>query len=170
MKSKYEKKILELKEQGESIKNLCVWIYDLWQDCRIDEEEEEYLYSIADPNDEFNSPASAWFYDDNEVPYPNPLMDIKENARPQFKVIYDGDSFIDGIDCDSFEEAQHYAMEVLSGWVDSAYDSTTDDWNYFVNNAGVWVEQWCEDANEYIECWSPSDSLLESIGFVERSE
>lgn len=36
------------------------WIYDMYQDYEIDEAEESELYKIADPNEEFNSPAKYW--------------------------------------------------------------------------------------------------------------
>ena len=72
-KSKYEAKIRELKRNGESVKNLVVWVYDLWQEREIDEDEENYLYGIADPHGEFNEPATAWHYDET-IPYPNPLL------------------------------------------------------------------------------------------------
>lgn len=89
-------------------------------------------------------------------------------ARSNFKVIYDGDSFIDGVDCDSLEEAQFTAMQILQSWVESSSEMSDEDWNYFVYNAAVWVEQWCEDASDYVECWSPADAVLVDIGFCER--
>lgn len=93
-----------------------------------------------------------------------------EKIRSQFRVIYDGDSFIDGVYCDEFDEAQFIAMSILESWVESSVYMSDEEWNYFVYNASVWVEQWCEDAGEYIECWSPADEVLENIGFIERGE
>lgn len=75
MKSKYEEKIRELKKNGESVKNLVVWVYDLFQEREIDDDEEDYLYEVADPDGEFNEPATAWFYDET-IPYPNPLLQV----------------------------------------------------------------------------------------------
>ena len=88
----------------------------------------------------------------------------------KYRAIYDGESFIDGTECETLKEAKQCAFWCIEGWVDSKYDSDADEWNYFCDNACVWVEEWDEDEQEYVECWSPSDEEYESMGFVEREE
>ena len=92
------------------------------------------------------------------------------NTAKKYRAIYDGESFIDGKDFDTFEEAKDFAFAVLEGWAESKYDSSAEDWNYFYDNACVWVEEYDEEEHEYVECWSPSDEEYESWGFTEREE
>lgn len=72
MKSKYENKVIELKEKGMSIQNILACIHDVWQNYLIDEDEENYLYNIADPNEEYNDVHDYWYNMDFE----NPLLNV----------------------------------------------------------------------------------------------
>ena len=66
MKSKYEGKTRELLKTW-SIPWVVGWIHSLYQDYMIDENEETYLYMIADPEERFNSPAEYdWARDEDE--------------------------------------------------------------------------------------------------------
>ena len=60
MKSQYENRVRELL-QTKSIPWVVGWIHDLYENYEVDEEEEEYLYAIADPEERFNSPCEYWW-------------------------------------------------------------------------------------------------------------
>ncbi len=47
------------------IEQKVIWIYDLYQNYRIEEDEEEELYEHVDPNNEINefSPCELWWND-----------------------------------------------------------------------------------------------------------
>lgn len=85
--------------------------------------------------------------------------------RKQFRTIYDGDTFIDGIEFDTLEEAQHCAYSILDSWMESCPE---EEWDYMIYNCAVWVEQYCEDASDWVECWYPGDAALKTIGWVEK--
>ena len=65
-----------MKRDGVSIEQICIYIYDLFQDKRIiSETEEDELYRYVDPNDECNCcPADLWFNYDNSID-DNPLLE-----------------------------------------------------------------------------------------------
>lgn len=84
----------------------------------------------------------------------------------EFRCIYDGDSFIDGIDCDTIEEAQNYARDILIEWA-TTYESD-EDHNMMVENCMTWVEQYDPKTDEWEDIWYPEEEFLESIGFTER--
>lgn len=89
----------------------------------------------------------------------------------KYKLIYDMEHTIDGIEYDSFECAKEGAFTILDSWMFEANaDNTTEEWNYMVYNCCVWVEEYDEESGEWEEIWSPSDQELESIGWVEREE
>lgn len=63
--SKYEKlkKIIPDMVKKYGIKNVVAEIHNLYQEYIINEEQEEELYILADPNGLYNSPAEYWFGD-----------------------------------------------------------------------------------------------------------
>jgi hypothetical protein len=46
-----------------SVKNLVAEVYNLYQDYLINEEQEDELYKLVDPEDKEDSPAELWFND-----------------------------------------------------------------------------------------------------------
>lgn len=85
----------------------------------------------------------------------------------KFRCIYDGDSFIDGIEFDTFEKAKETALEILGNWMEACLADTPQEWNDMVNNCMTWVEEYDEEADEWNDIWHPSDEDLVSIGWVE---
>ena len=85
----------------------------------------------------------------------------------KFRCIYDGDSFIGGIYCETMEEAQELAMSILSEWASSPFGSD-EDHDMVVANCMTWVEEYDEDNDEWNDVWYPSDEFCESIGWVEE--
>ena len=85
----------------------------------------------------------------------------------KYRCIYDGDSFIDGIECETFDEAKNLAEDILSDWAVQSADD--EDHNYMVSNCMTWVEEFNEDTGEWEDIWYPSDEFCESIGYVERT-
>ena len=83
----------------------------------------------------------------------------------KYRCIYDGDSFIDGIDCETFDEAKYYAEDILREWATQAENE--EDHDCMVYNCMTWVEEYNEDTGEWEDIWYPSDEFCESIGFVE---
>jgi hypothetical protein len=71
---KTREKLLEMNKDNWEIPKMVACIYDLWQNYYIDDDEEDYLYSLADPNDEYNNCSDYW----REMNYENPLMKIWE--------------------------------------------------------------------------------------------
>ena len=46
-----------------SVKNLVAEVHNLYQDYLINEEQEDELYKLVDPEDKEDSPAELWFND-----------------------------------------------------------------------------------------------------------
>lgn len=69
--SKYEKEAMRLiNEDYFSVPQVIGFVYDLYQDCQINEPEETYLYNLLDPEEKYNEPSeyrNAWHFD-------NPLV------------------------------------------------------------------------------------------------
>lgn len=66
MKSRFEDEVREYLKVR-SIPWVLGWIHSLYNDYDIDEDEEDYLYAIADPEERFNSPAEYyWEMDEDE--------------------------------------------------------------------------------------------------------
>lgn len=83
----------------------------------------------------------------------------------KYRCIYDGDSFIDGIDCETMEEAQHIAMDILTEW--STQYTSREDHDEMVANCMTWVEEYDEENDEWVDVWYPDDDFCQSIGWVE---
>lgn len=84
----------------------------------------------------------------------------------KYKCVYDGGSFIDSIEYNTIEEAQHAAEEILTAWINEPM--TDEERDIMVCECMTWVEEFDETENKWIDIWYPSDSFCESIGFVER--
>lgn len=54
--------------EGRDIKELLAWIYDLYQEYVLSDEQEEKLYEFVDPNETFNDVVEYWRdYDGNNL-------------------------------------------------------------------------------------------------------
>ena len=87
----------------------------------------------------------------------------------KYKCIYDGDSFIDGIECEDLESAQNYAKDILIEWLAACPDDDIEK-GMMVNNCMTWVEKLDEESGEWEEVWYPEDEWLHSIGWVDPCE
>ena len=51
-----------------TVEEKVVYVYELWQNFRIDDDEEEELYRYVDPQNLVDNPAELWWYYDKEIP------------------------------------------------------------------------------------------------------
>ncbi len=105
-------------------------------------------------------------------------------VRAPYRMVYDGDSFIDGVDFDTLDVAKNDALDTLIQWQSEevehwSYDSdgimqpTEDEiesWDMMIANCSVWVEQYDPNTDEYETVWEPSYEDEKSVGWVEWSE
>lgn len=61
--AKLRSKVIEMKDRGWNVKGILAEIYHIYQDYLISEEQESELYSIADPEEKYNSPSEYWWDD-----------------------------------------------------------------------------------------------------------
>lgn len=85
-----------------------------------------------------------------------------------YRCIYDGDSFIDGIACNTLDEAQYTAVSILEDWLSEAVNLSDDDFNMMIYNCMTWVEEEDPETGELEDVWYPTEDILKSIGWVER--
>ena len=88
----------------------------------------------------------------------------------RYRCIYDGDSFIDGIECETFEEAQEKAKYILEEWVLQAEELDDFEHDMMICNCMTWVDEYDPDTGTWNDIWYPEDEFLEAIGWVERLE
>ena len=84
----------------------------------------------------------------------------------KYRCVYDGDSFIDSIECETLNEAQDTAMDILTEW--STQYTSEEDHDMMVVNCMTWVEEYDEEYGEWVDIWYPDDDFCQSIGWVER--
>jgi len=96
----------------------------------------------------------------------------------KYTMVYDGDSFIDGIDYDSIEAAIasaedtlcEWSCEEMSGWKfdDNGLPLPTEEqiehWDYMIENFCVYVVPKGGDMDDAV--WFPSDELCDQIGWL----
>lgn len=51
-----------------TVEEKVVYVYELWQNFRIDDDEEEELYRYVDPQNLVDNPAKLWWCYDKEIP------------------------------------------------------------------------------------------------------
>lgn len=91
--------------------------------------------------------------------------------QKQYRVIYDGDHFIDGFEVETLEGAKSSAIEILQNWLDEAVMEEDDEaFDIMIYNCMTWVEEYNEETGEWGECWGPSDDDLKAIGWIAREE
>ena len=113
----------------------------------------------------------------NYVQVANAIMRIskpKMIERKPFCVVWDTDSFCDGMGCDSFEEAKDDAFETLIQWMCDEQSNwkgkkptkkEKEDWDYMIYNSNSYVQKYNEETDEYEDYWYPSEEELEEIGW-----
>lgn len=52
-----------------TVEEKVVYVYELWNNYRIDEDEEEELYRYVDQEEKVNNPGDLWW--DNDLPIPD---------------------------------------------------------------------------------------------------
>ena len=70
--AKYQNKIKELKENGMSIPDILACVHDVWQNNLINEDEENFLYNLVDPDEQYNDVFDYWY----NMDFDNPLLNI----------------------------------------------------------------------------------------------
>ena len=85
---KYEQRVRLLLKNGESPREVCAMIYNLFQEYAIDEDLVDYLYGVADPTnaldtmDGYYGPADDWLHGDRSFDelmdehWPSPVIPI----------------------------------------------------------------------------------------------
>jgi len=102
-------------------------------------------------------------------------FDIDPDDRPvkPFRLIYDTESFIDGIDFGTFEEAKDAAYTILLSWMNDCSMESGEEWNMMIENCSVWVERYesfdYAEGGDYYIYWQPDDAYLESIGWKQTA-
>ena len=98
----------------------------------------------------------------------------------KYKMVYDGDHFIDSIEYDSLEKAiasaedtlGEWACEEMSNWKcdDKGFPQPTEEqienWDYMIYNMGVWVVPADCDGDIDNAIWTPPDELRKQIGWL----
>lgn len=51
-----------------TVEEKVIYVYELWQNYRIDEDEEVELYDYVDPDDKVDSPHELWMGYHNRIP------------------------------------------------------------------------------------------------------
>ena len=69
---KVREKCKDLLAEGWEISKLVACIYDIYQHYRCAEEQENELYNLVDPNEQFNEVGDYYM----EMDYENPLLEI----------------------------------------------------------------------------------------------
>lgn len=156
---------------------------DLW--CYTD----DYDNALKDINYLINEEGVA--FDCSADNIARALVEIAaENPKPEeppkrYTMIYDGDSFVDGTDYETLEEALEAAKETLifweqcevfdKGWalgengIPHPTEKQIEDWDYMIWNFNTYVIEKDDDGNAIEEHYL-SDDDLEEIGWVEWEE
>lgn len=154
---------------------------DLW--CYTD----DYDNALKDINYLINEEGRV--FDCSEDNIARALVEIAvENPKPEeppkrYTMIYDGDSFVDGTDHETLEEALEAAKETRIFWEEcEMYDWNFDDkgvphptekqiedWDYMIWNCSTYVIEKDDDGNT-IEEYYLSDDDLKEIGWMEWAE
>lgn len=112
----------------------------------------------------------------------NAIMRISKPTmieRKPYCVVWETDSFCDGMYCDSFEVAKDDAFETLIQWMcdeqsewhgEKPTKKEKENWDYMIYNSISYVQKYNEDTDEYDEYWYPSEEELEEIGWKAYDE
>lgn len=120
-----------------------------------------------------------------EFPYIDVANAILEISRPKpivrkpWRMAFETDDTVDGVDFDSFEAAKADAEDTLVNWMveeqskwrsEKPTKEELEDYNYMICNCSVRVDRYNPTTDEYEEYWSPSCEEEEKIGWKEIKE
>ena len=100
------------------------------------------------------------------------------DKKAPFKMIYDGGHFIDGMDCDTGEEARDAALETLCEWMAEEQGTWKSEkptpleierWNWMIEEMMCWIQVYDPETDDYDDTYL-TDEDLESIGWKEIPE
>lgn len=156
---------------------------DLW--CYTDDYDnalKDINYLINEEGRVFDCPADNIARALVEIAVENPKP---EEPLKRYTMIYDGDSFVDGTDHETLEEALEAAKETRifweecemsdKGWnfddkgVPHPTEKQIEDWDYMIWNCSTYVIEKDDDGNT-IEEYYLSDDDLKEIGWMEWAE
>lgn len=102
---------------------------------------------------------------------------VKPICRAPYRMVFDTDSFCDGIDFESFGAAKCDAEDTLINWMAEERSQwkdffcptaeELDNYNYMICNCSVEVRKYNPETDEYDEEWSPSYEEEEKLGWKE---
>lgn len=112
----------------------------------------------------------------------NETEKLPRHGHKRFCVVFDCEtaSFVDGMECDTEEEAHDIMAQVYDGWIDSFCDEygfrglgiPTEEqrkaWNNMIDMDCCYYVEWDDDIDEYEDdyyCRSLSDDELKAIGW-----
>lgn len=105
------------------------------------------------------------------------ISKVRPIVRAPFRMVWDTDTYCDGIDCESFGAAKCQAEDTLIEWMcqergewEDQFCPTEEElnnYNYMVYNSSVSVYKYDPDTDEYEEEWSPSYEEEEKLGWYE---
>lgn len=102
---------------------------------------------------------------------------VRPIYRAPYRMVFDTDSFCDGIDFESFGAAKCDAEDTLINWMVEERNNwkdcfcpteeELDNYNYMICNCSVEVRKYNPDTDEYEEKWSPDWMEEEQLGWKE---
>lgn len=98
----------------------------------------------------------------------------------RYKMVWETEHCVDGIDYETLEEVKEYAIETLLQWMKSQVinnrypmnpkewnEKQIEEWNYMIYNCGVSVRDNTKyNDKDFGEIWEPSNEELKEIGWV----
>ena len=146
----------------------------------------------------YGGPESVNIMEDLKTGYPygmkfpyvdvaNAILEISKPSpihRAPFRVHWSTDTWDDGADCESFEQAKCDAEDTLVEWMTQecaewAYDLGEDgaaiprptqeqreSFDYMIYNCGVSVEKYIPETDCYETTWSPDENELAELGWT----
>ena len=168
----HSNQIEELKEYAEKI------LTDSGCDC--------YSYGNVSDSEVLLEDLKTEFPNGMKFPYIDVANAILAISRPKpikrapWRMVWETEHTVDGIDCDSEEEAKARALNILVSWqtdfvshilfftkLEDMTDKQKEDWNDMIYNCGVSVCKYNINTDEYEEYWRPSYEEKKEVNWVE---
>lgn len=143
---------------------------------------DEYSYG-GTPGETVLSDLKEAYPDGMEFPYVDvanaiiAFSKVKPIKRDPWQMVFDTDSYCDGIGYESFGAAKCQAEDTLIEWMCQERgewkdmfcptDKELDNYNYMICSCSVWVSKYDPDTDEYEEYWSPSWEDEAALGWKE---
>lgn len=117
-----------------------------------------------------------------EYPYIDVANEILSMSRPEpvkkakYHMVFDMLDNIDGIDCDSLEEAKDQLYNTYCDWMaetqrrwksDAPTEEEKNYWNTMIDSFCCWIDKYNSMTDEYETCYEASREELENIGWKE---